>query len=50
MKLRRHYPSDAAIRAAGNCPTCHATGQVPLGAPMDGRLIACPDCEGTGRG
>lgn len=50
MKLRRRQLSDVAIRRAGNCPTCQATGQVPLGAPLHFQFITCPACDGTGRG
>lgn len=49
MKLRRRHPSTDSIRAAGNCPTCRATGQVPLGAPLHFGYIDCPACDGTGR-
>ncbi len=50
MKLFRRLPTDIDIRRAGNCPACTATGQVPLGAPLHFRYIACPACNGTGRG
>ncbi|MBY5164030.1 hypothetical protein [Salsipaludibacter albus] len=49
MKLRRRQPTSDAIRRAGNCPTCLATGQTPLGAPLHFQLITCPACDGTGR-
>lgn len=50
MKLFRRHPSDTDVRAAGNCTTCNATGQVALGAPLHFAFITCPACDGTGRG
>lgn len=50
MKLRRRHPSPEAVRRAGNCPNCLATGQQPLGAPLYFRLVPCATCNGTGRG
>lgn len=50
MKHRRRQPTADAIRRAGNCPECMATGQQPLGAPLHFRLVACATCNGTGRG
>lgn len=50
MKLLRRHPSDDAVRRAGNCTTCHATGQVTLDTPLHYGFVACPSCDGTGRG
>lgn len=49
MKRRRNVTTEA-IRRAGNCTTCNATGHVSLDTPLYFRLITCPACEGTGRG
>lgn len=50
MKHRRRTITAEAIRRAGNCPACMATGQRPLGAPLHFRLVECAVCNGTGRG
>lgn len=49
MKLRRHHSPSDAMRRAGNCPTCLATGRAPLGTPLHFQVIDCPACDGTGR-
>lgn len=49
MRRRRKDTMTQALRRAGNCPTCLATGQLPQRDPMVGRIGTCPDCEGTGR-
>lgn len=46
---RSRTAAAAAIRRAGNCPTCKATGQVAFSSPHYFKLIDCPACEGSGR-